>query len=160
MSIQKRVVEYTDGQIRFEGLIVWDDSAAAPRPGVLVAHTIRGRTAFEESKATALAELGYVGFAIDVYGLSQQPRDDAACRAQMEELLADRPELQNRMSLSMRVLQEQSPVDDSRIAAIGFCFGGLCVLDLARTGSDLAGVVSFHGLLDAPANTGGASSKP
>ncbi|MBT8088138.1 MAG: dienelactone hydrolase family protein [Gammaproteobacteria bacterium] len=157
MSIQKQLVDYTDGKVRFEGLLVWDDATDASRPGVLVAHTIRGRTAFEESKATALAKLGYVGFALDVYGVSKQPRDDVACRAQMEALLADRAELQSRLSLSMRILQQQSPVDDSRIGAIGFCFGGLCVLDLARSARDLAGVVSFHGLLDAPGDTGGAA---
>lgn len=158
MSIQSRLIEYTDGRNRYEGMLAWDDASPGPKPGILVAHTIRGRTAFEEGKAIALAKLGFVGFALDVYGKSQPQRDEAACRAQMEALIADRQELQQRLSLSMRALQEQSQVDARQIAAIGFCFGGLCVLDLARTAKDLAAVISFHGLLDAPGNTAGATA--
>ena len=85
--------------------------------------------------------------------------DDASNRAHMDALKADRQELQRRSLLSLRVLKEQPEVDGSHVAAVGFCFGGLCVLDIARTGEDLAGVVSFHGLLDAPGNTSGGVIK-
>jgi len=155
LSIQSRLVEYGDGKTAFEGMLVWDDSRSGPRPGVLVAHTIRGRTPFEEGKARALAEIGYVAFAIDVYGSSEIGGDDAASRGNMEALLADRPGLQERLSLSLATMNAQAEVDQNRIAAIGFCFGGLCVLDLARIGAPLAGVVSFHGLFSAPGNTEG-----
>ena len=155
MGIQSRLVEYGDGKTAFDGMLVWDDSYSGPRPGVLVAHTIRGRTSFEEGKARDLAELGYVAFAIDVYGSSEIGGDDAASRGNMEALLADRPGLQERLSLSLATLNAQAEVEENQVAAIGFCFGGLCVLDLARIGAPLAGVVSFHGLFTAPGNTDG-----
>ena len=155
MSIQSRLIEYGDGKNTFEGMLVWDDAATETRPGVLVAHTIRGRTGFEEGKARDLAEMGYVGFALDVYGKSEIGSDDDNTRANMEALKADRPGLQERLNLALLAMLEQPEVDVDSAAAIGFCFGGLCVLDLARIGAPLAGVVSFHGLFDAPGNTEG-----
>jgi dienelactone hydrolase len=155
LSIQSRLIEYGEGKNTFEGMLVWDDALTEPRPGVLVAHTIRGRTGFEESKARDLAELGYVGFALDVYGKSEIGSDDANTRANMDALKADRSDLQERLNLALLVMLEQPEVDVNKAAAIGFCFGGLCVLDLARIGAPLAAVVSFHGLFDAPGNTAG-----
>jgi dienelactone hydrolase len=140
-------------------MLAWDDAISGSRPGVLVAHTIRGRTPFEEGKARDLAKLGYCALALDVYGQSALGGDDASNRAHMDALKADRQELQRRLLLSLRVLKEQPEVDSSHVAAMGFCFGGLCVLDIARTGEDLDGVISFHGLLDAPDNTSGGAIK-
>ena len=155
MSVSTRLLEYDDGQTTFEGMLAWDDAFDSPRPGVLVAHTIRGRTPFEEGKACDLAGLGYSAFALDVYGKSALGGDDASNRAHMDALRADRPALQRRMLLSLQVMKKQPEVDNGRVAAMGFCFGGLGVLDLARTGEDLAGVISFHGLFEAPGNTEG-----
>lgn len=149
------MIEYGDGGQAYEGMLFWDDDATSRRPGVLVSHTIRGRTPFEESKALALAELGYVGFAIDVYGKSEIGSDDLKSRANMEALLADRPELQRRLQLAVSVFLEQPEIDSTAIAAIGYCFGGLCVLDMARTEIPLKGVASFHGLFHPPGNTEG-----
>jgi len=155
LSTQTRLVAYGDDETAFEGMLIWDDAFSGPRPGVLVAHTIRGRTPFEERKAKDLAALGYVGFALDVYGMSHIGSDDANTRAQMDAMKADRPALQKRLLSALAAMNEQPEVDENKIAAIGFCFGGLCVLDLARLGTPLAGVVSFHGLFDAPGNTEG-----
>lgn len=155
MSIESRNVEYRDGEEVFEGLLAWDDKAQSPRPGVLVAHTIRGRSDFENTKSRDLAELGYVAFALDVYGKDQIGSELEDCRALMDALKADRPLLQQRLGVALKALREQPEVDESRLAVIGFCFGGLCALDIARTGEDVAGVVSFHGLFDAPGNTVG-----
>ncbi len=155
MSIQSRLIEYGEGQSVFEGMLVWDDAHDGPRPGVLVAHTIRGRTAFEEGKAQELAKLGYVGFALDVYGKSQIGTDDVNTRANMDALTGDRPLLQERLNEALVAMLSQPEVDADVVAAIGFCFGGLCVLDLARIGAPLKGVVSFHGLFNAPGNTAG-----
>lgn len=155
MSIQTRLVGYGDGESAFQGLLAWDDSLPSPRPGVLVAHTIRGRTEFEEGKARRLAELGYVGFATDVYGVAETGTDDAQNRTNMETLIADREELQRRMTLSFSTLLEQPEVDTGKTAAIGYCFGGMCVLDLARIEAPVKGVASFHGLFEAPENTDG-----
>ncbi|MGI9233930.1 MAG: dienelactone hydrolase family protein [Woeseiaceae bacterium] len=152
MSVKTRLVDYDDGQVDFQGMIAFDDAQAGPRPGILVAHTIRGRTPFEEGKAKALAELGYVALAIDVYGKTELQTDDDNTRSQMNALKADRKKLGRRLALSLQILKQQPFVDASQTAAIGFCFGGLCVLDLARSDEALAGVVSFHGLLDAPEN--------
>jgi len=150
LSVKTRLVDYGDGQINYQGMFAVDDSLAGKRPGILIAHTIRGRSVFEEGKAEALARLGYAAFALDVYGKAELDTDDENKRGHMTALRADRTELQRRLALSLRTMKEQPEVDAGRIAAIGFCFGGLCVLDIARSGEELAGVVSFHGLLAAP----------
>ena len=155
MSINTRLVEYRDGDHVFEGMLAWDGSTREPRPAVLVAHTIRGRSEFEESKARLLAENGYVGFAIDVYGKDAIGSDIETCRENMDALRNERATLQRRLLLALHTMRDQAEVDASRVAAIGYCFGGLCVLDIARTGEPLAGVVSFHGLFDPPGNTSG-----
>ena len=155
MSISTRLIDYRDGDLVFEGKLAWDDDIAGPRPGVLVAHTIRGRSQFEESKAELLAAMGYTGFAIDVYGKDAIGSEFDHCREMMESLRSERAVLQRRLLQAVQALRDQAEVDASRIAAMGYCFGGLCALDIARTGEPLAGVVSFHGLLDAPGNTAG-----
>ena len=157
MAVQTRLVEYgTDGTV-FEGFLAWDDSLKGRRPGVLISHTIRGRTAFEESKASALAELGYVAMALDVYGKDQLGLEERG-RANMDALKADRARLQKRLLESLQVLATQPEVDREALGAIGYCFGGLCVLDLVRVEAPVKGVVSFHGLFDPPGNTIGNRS--
>lgn len=153
MSIKTRPVDYRDGDLEFQGMLAWDDDAGGPRPGVLVAHTIRGRSEFEEGRAKILAEQGYVGFAIDVYGKDTIGSEIEECRAMMDALRGERPALQRRLLLALNAMRDQPEVDAARVAAIGYCFGGLCVLDIARTGEPVAGVVSFHGLFDPPGNT-------
>ena len=136
-----------------EGLLAWDSDVEGPRPGVMVSHAWAGRGELEDSKAVALAELGHTGFALNLYGKGVLGGSTDENAALMQPFLDDRAMLQQRMLVSLNTLREQPEVDASRVAAIGFCFGGLCVLDLARTGEDLAGVVSFHGLFGAPGNT-------
>ena len=155
MSIQTRTIEYKDGDTVLAAHMAWDDTVSGHRPGVLVSHAWAGRSDFEDRKAEHLAELGYVGFALDLYGQGVSGRSPDENAALMQPFLDDRALLQRRMQLSLEQLSAQKEVDGDRTAAIGFCFGGLCVLDLARTGADLCGVVSFHGLLGAPDNTEG-----
>ncbi len=155
MAIQTRFVEYQNDNLTLEGFLAWDDSLTGPRPAVAISHTWAGRTAFEESKAVALAQQGYVGFAIDMYGKGVRGSSTEENSALMTPLLKDRALLQQRIGSAVAVLRQQAEVDPAKVAAIGFCFGGLCVLDLARTGSDVKGVASFHGLFEAPGNTGG-----
>ncbi|MDX1403865.1 MAG: dienelactone hydrolase family protein [Woeseiaceae bacterium] len=154
MAIQERLVEYKDGEILLEAYMAWEESANA-RPGVLISHAWGGRGELEENKAAQLAELGYVGFALDLYGKGVKGSNPEQNRALMQPLLDDREMLQRRMKLALENLRRQKEVDDDRIAAMGFCFGGLCVLDLARTGADIRGAASFHGLFSAPGNTAG-----
>jgi dienelactone hydrolase len=152
LSIQTRKIEYRDGDAVLEAYMAWDASNTDKKAGVLVAHAWGGRSEFEESKADALAELGFVGFALDLYGKGVHGSNAAENRALMQPFLDDRAKLQARMNLAVDVLRKQREVDASRVAAMGFCFGGLCVLDLARSGADIRGVASFHGLLGAPEN--------
>lgn len=155
MSIRTRLVDYVDGDAALEGFLAWDDSNDGPRPGVMVSHAWAGRSELEDGKAIALAKLGYTGFALNLYGkgvLGSGPDENGAL---MQPFLDDREMLQQRLLLSLNTMREQPEVDESKTAAIGFCFGGLCVLDIARTGERLDGVVSFHGLFGSPGNTTG-----
>jgi dienelactone hydrolase len=153
MAIQERLVEYKDGDVLLEAYMAWEDSGHDRRPGVLISHAWGGRGELEEIKAAQLAELGYVGFALDLYGKGVKGSNPEQNRALMQPLLDDREMLQRRMHLALDNIRKQKEVDGERIAAMGFCFGGLCVLDLARTGADILGSASFHGLFSSPGNT-------
>lgn len=150
MTIQTRVHDYRHGDVALRATIAWDDAAAGPRPGVLVSHAWRGRTMFEDGKAHALAALGYTGFALDLYGAGVTGSNPEENRRLMQPFLDDRARLSERMAVAHAELRGLAEVDEKRTAAIGFCFGGLCVLDLARSGAAVDGVVSFHGLLQPP----------
>ncbi|EED36367.1 dienelactone hydrolase family protein [Luminiphilus syltensis NOR5-1B] len=146
MTIQTRLIDYSHDGVALQGELAWDD-AGGPKPVVLVVSTWAGRTEFEGSKAKMLAELGYVGFAVDMFGKGVVGDSVEACSAMIEPLLGDRALLQARMAAGLEAASGQPEVAAGPSAAIGFCFGGLSVLDLARTGAHVAGVVSFHGLL-------------
>ena len=159
MSIQTRTIEYKDGDTVLEAYLAVEDGGSDAKPGVMIAHTWRGRSEFEQGKAELLAELGYAGFAIDVYGKGVLGESKEENQALLQPLLDDREMLQRRLKLGLDALRKQKEVDAERIAAIGYCFGGLSVLDLARTGADIAGVASFHGLFKPPGNIAGGSIK-
>ena len=159
MAIVSNTVGYLDGDVLLEAFFAFDDSLSGRRPAVLINHTWAGRDDFVAEKAKKLAELGYVGFAVDMYGrgvLGSGPEENARL---MQPFMDNREMLQKRMQAALYAVRLMPWVDDSKIAAMGFCFGGLCSLDLARTGADLKGVVSFHGLLGAPSNTQGNTIK-
>ena len=155
MAIQTRLIDYTHGELALEGFLAWDDAVSTPRPAVAIAHAWGGRSEFEEGKAVRLAEQGYVGFAIDMYGKGVRGSNPEENAGLMAPFLEDRPLLQARINEAIGALRLQPEVDAGRLAAMGFCFGGLCVLDLARSGGDVLGVASFHGLFAAPGNTTG-----
>ena len=155
MAIVTTTINYLDGDTQLEAFVAYDDVIAGQRPVVLVSHAWAGRDAFVEDKAVKLAEMGYLGFALDNYGkgvLGTSVEENAAL---MQPFMEDRAMLQKRMLFSLKAVKLLPWADNAQVAAIGFCFGGLCVLDLARTGAELQGVVSFHGLLSAPGNTEG-----
>ena len=150
--IKERVVAYEHNGTVLEGFLAYDDASAKPRPGILISHAWAGRGEFECQKARDLAELGYAGFALDLYGkgvLGSGPEENTRL---MTPFLQDRALLQARMQRSLEIMQAQPEVDSKKAAAIGFCFGGLCVLDLARIDSNIKGVISIHGLFNPPAN--------
>ncbi len=155
MSIETRTVEYEHDGTILEGLFAWDTVVSGARPGVLVSHAWAGRGDFENDKAKQLAGLGYSALALDLYGKGVRGSGPEENAGLMQPFLDNRQMLQQRLLVALNTLRAQPEVDAGRTAAIGFCFGGLCVLDIARTGEDIAGVVSFHGLFGAPGNTEG-----
>lgn len=144
--------QYRHGEETLHGFLAYDDSFDLPRPAVLIAHDWTGCNQFASEKAKFLAKMGYVGFAIDMYGQGRMGETTDEKMALMEPLINDRVLLRNRIHAAFDAVTALDRVDSNNIAAIGFCFGGLCVLDLARSGARLKGVVSFHGLLNRPAH--------
>jgi len=157
MSIQTRHIEYQEGGVTLEGYLAVDTATTKPRPAVAVAHAFGGRGEHECERARQLAAMGYVGFALDVYGKGVLARDVAESMELMTPLLNDRALLLRRMSAGLDALRVQPEVDGARMAAVGYCFGGLCVLDLARSGADVRGVASFHGMFDPPTTASAAA---
>ena len=151
----ERYVEYEHEGVLLEGFFAWDEHRRGPLPGVLVSHAWAGRGDFECDKARALAGLGYCGFALDLYGKGVRGTSTEENAKLMQPFLENRAMLQSRLATALETMRAQDEVDAARTAAIGFCFGGLCVLDLARSGSDVRGVVSLHGLFAPPGNTSG-----
>lgn len=148
--IKTETIIYGDSEQTFEGTLCFNDETSKQKPGVLVAPTIRGHTNFEVEKAVELAKLGYVGFAIDMYGKETRTEVPEANRAMMSELNADRTELLQRILLALKTLKNHPQVDKTRLGGIGFCFGGKCVLDLVRSGAEVKGIATFHGVYDKP----------
>lgn len=150
-DIQTRTVEYKDGDVVLEGFVAWDSKKTQnAMPGVLVVHQWTGLTDYEKRRCRELAELGYVAFAVDIYGKGVRPADMQAAAATSTIYKTDRKLYRRRLNLGLEQLRQQSSVAKDRIAAIGYCFGGTGVLELARSGADFSGAVSFHGGLDAP----------
>lgn len=152
MAIISNTVGYLDNGVALEAFFAFDDTFSNRRPAVLINHAWAGRDGFVEEKAIQLAALGYVGFAVDMYGkgiLGTTPEENAAL---MQPFINDRALLLQRIKAALAAVKLLPWVDDTKVAAIGYCFGGLCVLDLARSGADVNGVVSFHGLFGAPDN--------
>jgi dienelactone hydrolase len=139
-------IPYTEGDDAFDAFIA-HPAGPGPHPAVLVCHAWGGRDDFAESKALELAELGYVGAAIDVYGLGKRGTDKESSQALMRPLLGDPAKLRRRLAAAYQAVRTLDDVDPERMGAIGFCFGGMCAILGARMGLPLRGVVSFHGLL-------------
>jgi len=143
-------VEYQQGGFALAGFIAYDDSQSGPRPGVLIIHQWMGITDYEKMRAEQLAKTGYVAFVADIYGKGVRPKNSDEAGAQAGMYRKDRQLLRDRGEAALAQLQSSALVDKSKIAAIGYCFGGGAALELARSGASLAGVVSFHGNLDTP----------
>jgi len=158
-EVRTKTVEYSQGGTILEGFLAWDDGVRGSRPGVLVVHQWMGLTDYEKGRAQQLASLGYVAFAADVYGKGVRPKSQAEAGALAGKFKSDRNLLRERVSAGLAALRASGLVDPKRVAAIGYCFGGTSVLELARSGADVAGVVSFHGGLDSPDPSAGRNIK-
>lgn len=144
-------IDYYDSETALEGYFAWDENAASSRPLVMIAHDWSGRREFACGAAERMVELGWSGFAIDLYGkgIFGKDGDTAGNSALMMPLASDRAQLRRRIHAALTAARQLPHVDPDRIAAIGYCFGGMAVLELARSGADIEGVISVHGLLGA-----------
>jgi dienelactone hydrolase len=144
-AIQTKEIDYKVGDATMKGVLAWDDATPTKRPGVLVIHEWWGNGEYTKKRAEMLASLGYVALAADMYGDGKNTADPKQA-GEWAGLIKNDPQLgEQRLNAALDTLKAQPQVDDSKLAAIGYCFGGTCVLNLARMNTPLLGVVSFHG---------------
>ena len=149
-EVQFKEVEYHDGDVVLAGNLAWDDAIAGPRPGVLVAHAWMGPGGYEQRRARELAALGYAAFVLDIYGKGVRPADHEEAAQLSSSFKSDRDQMRRRAQAGLEALRREEICAGQPVAAIGYCFGGTVALELARSGADLAGAVSFHGGLATP----------
>ncbi len=145
MITTRQIDHFHDGKPH-QSLLVHDDARDGPAPTILVLHDWSGRSDSQEGFAHRLVALGYNAFCVDLYGKGLRGDTPEQCQALMNPLLNDRAELRARLLASVSLAAALPQSDAARMAAVGFCFGGLCALDLARAGAAVKGVASFHGL--------------
>lgn len=145
-----QTVEYKADGITLEGYVAWDDMAKGNRPGILVVHDWLGVSDFTKKVAQDLAGMGYVAFAADIYGKGVHPKGPDEARVEATKYYTDRKLWRVRVNAGLDTLKKQKGVDVAKLAAIGFCFGGSSVLELARSGAAVRGFLSFHGGLASP----------
>jgi dienelactone hydrolase len=145
-----KTVEYRQGDTVLEGYLVYDGASSAQRPGIVIYHQWMGLTGYERFRAEQLAKLGYVALAADLYGQGVRPANAHEAGALSGKYKADRALLRARANAALAFLRQQPQVAREKVAAIGYCFGGGAALELARSGADVSGVVTFHGSLDTP----------
>jgi dienelactone hydrolase len=149
-QIRTETVEYKIGEDVFEGYLAFDGKSAAKRPGVLVVHEWTGINPYVKRRVEELARLGYTAFAADIYGKGIRPNNPKDASATASIYKNNRGLMRERVRAALEQLRKHKTVDGRRTAAIGYCFGGTTALELARSGADVLGVVSFHGGLDTP----------
>jgi dienelactone hydrolase len=149
--------EYRHDDVVLQGYFAYDDAIRGKRPGVLIIHEWMGLGDYEKGRARQLAAEGYVAFAMDMYGKGIRPATAEEAGKQASIYRSDRALMRQRAALSIEQLKEHRLTDPTRVAAIGYCFGGGAALELARSGADVSGVVCLHGNLDTP-NPGDAGN--
>ena len=159
-ELVSRPVEYKDGDTVLEGFLAYDTAGAKSKPGVLVVHEWTGLGDYVKKRSEQLAKLGYVAFAADIYGKGVRPSDPKEAGKTAGIYKGDRALMRSRVNAGLSALKRQEGVDAARTAAIGYCFGGTAVLELARSGAEVQGVVSFHGGLASPSLEDARRSKP
>jgi dienelactone hydrolase len=154
-------VDYTANGVVLKGYLAYDESLEGQRPGVLVVHEWWGHNEYARERARMLAELGYTALAVDMYGEGKQAEHPEDAGKFASEVMQNMEVGQARFMAALELLKQHETTDPERIAAIGYCFGGAVVLNMARLGVDLDGVVSFHGSLATqhPAEPGKVKAK-
>lgn len=150
MAIIEQSIQYFDQDKRCIGHLVYDDTFYKKKPCVLINHAWGGLDQFSKNKALEISKHGYIGFCLDNYGEGYEPVSLEEKQNTMTPLKEDRGKLLNRLLAGVEKAKSIDIVDIENIATLGFCFGGLCALDIARSGIDIKAAVSFHGLLDEP----------
>ena len=161
-AVRMETYPYGKGDVRLVGYVAWDDAISGPRPAVLVIHEWWGLNDYARDRAKALASMGYLALAADIYGEGFETKDPAKARELAGKFRGgDRVLLRERVTSALEALKNHPLAEKGKVAAIGYCFGGTAALELARTGADLAGVVSFHGGLSTsrPASPGTIRAK-
>ena len=149
-EVKLEPVEYKQGDAVLDGYIAYDPGVKERRPGIVVVHDWMGVGDYVKMRAEQLVKLGYVAFVADIYGKGVRPKDAQEASQISGKFRGDRALLRARANAAVKELKKHSAVDVNRIGAMGYCFGGGTVLELARSGEPLAGVISFHGTLDTP----------
>jgi dienelactone hydrolase len=149
-QVQTSVVQYNDNGTALEGYLAFKKGTTGKQPGVLLVHDWMGLNQYYRDLTRRLAEPGYVAFAADIYGKGVRPKDSTSAAEEANKYKSDRLLMRQRIRVALEGLKKNSNVDPARVAAIGYCFGGTVVLELARSGADISGVASFHGGLDTP----------
>lgn len=145
--MKKELVNYRCGDKECKGEIYYDPSSQEKMPAIILAHAWRGLDDYARQMAKNVAELGYLAFAADLYGDGKTADNDQEAGALMAPLFIDRKLLRERMQAAYDTAKNHPLVDKDRIGAIGFCFGGLTVIEFYKSGAPVQGVVSFHGIL-------------
>jgi dienelactone hydrolase len=158
-EIKTKKVEYKDGKTVLEGYLAWDDAQQGARPGVVVVHDWMGVSDHTRAAVDRLAAMGYVAFAVDMYGKGVRPASGDEAGKEAKKYKGDRKLMRKRVNAGLTWLAKQKQVDAKKVAAIGYCFGGTTVVELARSGAAVVGVVSFHGGLDSPTPADGKNIK-
>lgn len=149
-AIKTKAVEYKHGDVVLQGWAAWEDGFKDKRPGILVVHEWMGHGPYARRRAEMLAKLGYTAFAVDMYGKGVYAKDHDEAGKLAGAFFNDRKLMRERALAGLAELKKLPFVDETKLAAIGYCFGGTTVLELARAGTDLKGVASFHGNVATP----------
>ena len=160
-DIRGEEVVYKAGDTTLKGYLAWDAAKEGPRPGVIVVHEWWGHNDYVRTRARMLAEEGYTALALDMYGDGKQAAHPEDAQQFMMEAISDAEVSQARFAAASELLRKHETTDPTKLAAIGYCFGGAVVLHMARSGNELAGVASFHGNLatETPAEPGMVKAK-
>lgn len=156
-EIRTEAVEYKDGDAVLEGYIAFDSKSAAKRPGIVIVPDWMGVNKHAKDSAEKLAKMGYTAFVADIYGKNSRPKDQKEAATISGKFKADRALLRRRAQAALNEVAKHKTVDNKRLGAMGYCFGGTTALELARAGADIKGAISFHGSLDTP-NTADAKN--